>query len=295
MVMDAQDINDGKDRVELRFRSQPDFEAPTDRACDEDATSRYHRDRRGRRQRVLESNILLRNRQERLKMSAIGGGPAMAAELDVRVNVTNADEPGSITFTLLQPEAGTQITAVLSDIDGADTDDGTGWDWYRAKVRAPNMNPGRAVADLAAEWEEIAGAEAAAYTPPVDDADTTDVDEAVDVGWHLLARREYTHADDTTVRAAVAITAHPVRADVSDADNNSPDFAEADTTRSVPEDTAVGMPVGDPVEVTTEEDEDDILTYELDSDDDCRLVPVPDGREATWTSSPLIRPQARSP
>ena len=52
----------------------------------------------------------------------------------------------------------------------------------------------------------------------------------------------------------------PVRADVHDDQNNSPDFRQDTTARSVPEDTAVGANVGDVVEVDTNED-NDTLTY----------------------------------
>ena len=51
-----------------------------------------------------------------------------------------------------------------------------------------------------------------------------------------------------------------------DDQNNSPDFKISETTRTVPEDTDVGDPVGPPVDVLTNED-NDILTYEILSDD----------------------------
>ncbi len=49
---------------------------------------------------------------------------------------------------------------------------------------------------------------------------------------------------------------------MSNDDNNSPDFNTSKTTRSISEDTAVGMPVGLPVDVDMNEDED-TLTYEI--------------------------------
>ena len=61
---------------------------------------------------------------------------------------------------------------------------------------------------------------------------------------------------------AFGISANPVRDDVHDDDNNSPDFRASKTTRTIPEDTAKGQPVGRPVTVDIKEDRD-TLTYEL--------------------------------
>ena len=57
-----------------------------------------------------------------------------------------------------------------------------------------------------------------------------------DAGWYLLARVVYEDGEGSD-KAAVGISAHRVQADVSDEDNNSPDFNQNATTRSVPEDT----------------------------------------------------------
>ena len=61
---------------------------------------------------------------------------------------------------------------------------------------------------------------------------------------------------------AIGISANPVRADVPDVSNASPDFTSNDATRSVPENSPVGSSVGQPVIVDRNED-NDILTYEL--------------------------------
>ena len=69
---------------------------------------------------------------------------------------------------------------------------------------------------------------------------------------------------------AFGITANPVRAGCPRrSDNNSPDFQANKATRTIPEDTAVGQPVGLPVMVRLNED-NDILTYELVTQ--CRTV-----------------------
>ena len=52
-----------------------------------------------------------------------------------------------------------------------------------------------------------------------------------------------------------------MRAAVSSGANASPDFEDDTDTRTVPESTAVGDPVGDPVTAT--DTDNDTLTYEL--------------------------------
>ena len=238
MIMDADDINDGKDRVELRFKSQPDFENGKGSATSTGADAR-----------AGDTYMVTVRATE---MTAIGGGPAKAGEREVTVQVTNAREPGMVDFTLLQPEVLTELTAMVSDPDIVADSPVPTWQWYRAKVTDPNRSPNPA--SLSGEWEmastTVGVADAEDYTPV-----------AADEGKHLLARVvEYTDGAGTST--VVGITANPVRADVSNDDNNSPDFNTSKTTRMIPEDTAVGMPVGEPVDVDRNED-GDILTYEI--------------------------------
>ena len=75
-------------------------------------------------------------------------------------------------------------------------------------------------------------------------------------------RSMYTNPLGLGEASAIGISSLPVRADVSDADNASPDFTSNDTTRSIPENTSVGSLVGQPVIVDTNED-NDVLSYEL--------------------------------
>ena len=247
MIDDADDINDGKDRVQLMFKSQPDFE---------NGSNTY--------------NVTVRATE----MTAVGDGPKKSDELEVTVQVTNAKEPGSVDFDLLQPEVGTPLTADVSDPDGViETNPLPVWTWYRAKVSNPRSNPGTDTDALASEWELIDGANSDTYTPEGVDNDTDPPSGTkTDEGLYLLARVEYTDGSSTSstdLMAAVAITAYPTRADVSDADNNSPDFNTDTTEREVPEDTAAGMPVGAPVVVDTDED-GDVLTYSLVPDNNAK-------------------------
>ena len=260
MIIDADDINDGKDRVQLVFKSQPDFERPKDAAGDTDRNGEIT----GTNEAANDNYYHVTVRATEMSV-AVGSGPALAAELKVTVQVINSNDPGTVDMTLLQPEVGTELTASVSDLDGEISAD-PGWTWYRAKVRNPNRNVGTTVEALDAEWERIAvdGNEVStpAYTPQgVNNEAVPPTDSAVDEGWHLLARVVYEdpHGAD---KEAVGISAYPVRANVSNTDNNSPDFNQSETTREIPEDTSVGMPVGDAVDVDRNED-NDVLTYEI--------------------------------
>ena len=257
-IMDAEDIpGDGKDRVELHFKSQPNYEKPTDRA---DA------DMMGAADNMYQITV------RAVEMTAVGGGPNLAAELPVAVQVTNSDEPGKVEVKWLQPEVGTPLPATLMDMDGnpgamlpivmangdtmidaGDAGNITGWQWYRAKNSDPDLDPDATT--LATDWEAISGANSMSYTP-----------QATDQGWKLLVKADYRDGEGDT-KSAIGTTYMPVRVNVLDDDNNSPDFTHNTTTRSVPEDTAVGANMGAVVGVDINED-NDTLTYELDNDND---------------------------
>ncbi len=270
MIVDVADINDGKDRVELRFKNQPNFESPTDRGlnlnpADTDTGAPEEFTDEGE---FAPNDNTYQITVRATEMRSVHDGPRKADELAVTVEVTDVDEKGKVELNWLQPEVGTEITAELSDLDG-DVTGGT-WSWYRAKVNNPNRDPGTDTTDLAGEWELITGAASEDYTPDADD----------DEGWHLLARMaDYDDTQSTGDNTAIGISANRVRADVSDEANNSPDFTENMDTRSVLESAAVGDPVGAPVVVDVNEDPD-ILTYELvmevDGDDGNTSVDIED-------------------
>ena len=253
MVVDIEDFDGGWDRVGLAFRARPDYENGSG-----SATSTGGRP---------GDTYLVTVRATETR--SVGGGPLMAAELPVRVQVVNADEPGMADFSLLQPEVGTAIAATTTDADGVVGP--VTYTWYRAKVTEPDRDID-ADDDLSSEWVQlsagISGPGDMTYTPQgiVRAVDGTTTGTELDEGRHLLARASYVDGTGATA-TALGITAHPVRADVSDALNNSPDFSVSETAREVPEDTAVGMPVGAPVQVTTVEN-GEVLTYFLDDDAD---------------------------
>ncbi len=252
MIVDADDLSDGKDRVHLMFAIDPDFEngKGSDSSGVETGTD----------------NDLYTVMVRATEITAVGDGPKMAAEQMVTVRVTNAKEAGTVGFTLLQPEVGTLITASVTDLDGVvdeTTATDAGWQWYRAKVANPNRTPDPE--DLSSEWLEITGATNAAYTPQgVNSELDTPTTVRMDEDLYLLAKVVYSdpQSPSPATTTAVGITTYATRANVTNAKNNSPDFNASTATREIPEDTAVGMPVGDPVAVIRNED-GDVLTYEI--------------------------------
>ena len=249
----ADDIpGEAKKRRNLEFKSQPDFENPTDRAHNADGLHALSTDAGDDAAKNRTYKVTVR-----VTETAPAAGPKKSAELDVTVTLQNSREAGTAYLTLLQPEVGTQIGFVASDPDG--TVSPTAHQWYHAKVDNPDKPDPN---NLGAQWEMISGATGNTY----DTAAAT-----AQVGKKLLVLLTYQDTADTaaTPQATskmVAVSEYPVRADVSDNDNNSPDFGTDKTTRTVSEDAAVGTNVGAPVDLVNE-DVGEILTYDLDDND----------------------------
>ena len=191
----------------LRFPATPDYEAPAD------------------------SN---RDNAYRVTVRATDG--TNVGMLDVTVNVTNVEEAGSITLSSLQPQAGTRLTATLSDPDGRPS--AVTWEWERS----PNGF---------SSWTPIDGAASASYTPTDDD-----------VADYLRVTASYTDPEGSG-KNAQAVSANAVQ--VTPVTNNRPVFPSTETgTRSAFENTPDGRDIGAPVEAT-DDDPLDTLTYSLDS------------------------------
>ena len=106
----------------LEFRRQPDFESPADSG---------------------------RNNVYEVRVRAWDGN--LYGARDVVVTVTNVDEDGAVALSSVQPQAGTELGAVLSDPDGSVTE--RGWVWERSArcwqlvddcgCRLGRLHPGR--------------------------------------------------------------------------------------------------------------------------------------------------------
>ena len=122
-----------------------------------------------------------------------------AASLDVVTNVTDVDEPGSVSLNSDQLQVGTELTATLADED-ARVSNTTG-QWARS-------------ADGISNSSDIASATAVSYTP---------VD--ADLNHYLRATATY---DDThgTGKSVQAISSNPVQA--APVVNSQPTFDDGD-------------------------------------------------------------------
>ena len=179
-------------------------------------------------QSASESNVY------RVTVEAAGGTRR------VTVTVTDADDAGTASIDRPQPQVSRPLSASLSDEDDMVGDER--WQWARSR-------DGRS-------WRDIEGAISPLRSPTL-----------ADVGMYLRATVTYSDkfGDGRTVSAVSAN-----RVEATTLANNAPSFAGQDddeTTsyidiaRSVAENTAVGMPIGEPVSATDEDE--DILLYEL--------------------------------
>ena len=153
------------------------------------------------------------------------------------VTVNNLDEAGSLTLSSEQPEVDAELTATLTDPDGASD---IFWVWERSSNRST--------------WTEIDGAALDSYTPVTDDMNN-----------YLRARVAYTDGHGEPGGKSLQREAtNRVRA--AQGDNNVPVFPsppDEPGTRSVQENTAAGRNIGAPVAAT--DADNDQLTYSLDT------------------------------
>ena len=158
----------------------------------------------------------------------------------VTVTVTDVDEAGVASIDRPQPQVGRPLSASLSDEDDM-VEDQT-WQWARSEDGTT--------------WTDIEGATSPERRPAPGD-----------VGRYLRATVTYSDKFGAG-KTASAVSANPVEA--TTLFNAAPSFADQDDddatpyidiARSVPENTAVGMPIGEPVSAL--DPDEDILFYEL--------------------------------
>ena len=158
----------------------------------------------------------------------------------VTVTVTDVDDAGTASIDRPQPQVDRPLAASLSDEDDDVTD--KRWQWARSEDRR--------------RWTNIEGATEPERRPAEGD-----------VGMYLRARVTYSDKFGSG-KTASAVSANRVEAKAPA--NAAPSFADQDddetspyidVARFVAEGMAVGMPIGEPVSAT--DDDDDILFYEL--------------------------------
>ena len=154
----------------------------------------------------------------------------------------------------LQPQAGAVLTATLSDPDRGEGNDqdpsGLSWTWSVPKVSRPDINNDN-------HW--TAGGSTTITSTGQTSAYTAD---AADVTKILRVKVEYTDQEGAE-KEVNKISYHAVRAAPAAGTNAAPQFdSTADFTSNVPEDTAVGTAVGNPI-VASDTNDGDILSYVL--------------------------------
>ena len=159
----------------------------------------------------------------------------------VTVNVTNVDEDGMLTLLNRQPVDGIALDTELADIDGATSDLTRKWEKSTSRTSG---------------WTVIDGATDAMYTPV-----------PADLSNYLRVTVTYTDLQGSG-KSEMAVSDRKVLAKRST--NTAPVFRNADDeeitgntaiTRDVPENSAAGRDVGDPV--AAHDAEGDVLTYTL--------------------------------
>ena len=168
----------------------------------------------------------------------------------VTVTVTDVDEAGTATIDRPQPQVDRLLSASLLDEDDVVEDER--WQWARSV-------DGRT-------WTDIEGATEPQRRP-----------SQADVGMYLRAAVTYSDKFGAG-KTASAVSANPVEAKTLA--DSAPSFAGQDDddatpyidiARSMPENTAVGMPIGEPVSAL--DPDEDILFYELLDTPDLRDTP----------------------
>ena len=157
--------------------------------------------------------------------------------ITVTITITDEDDPGSITFSSDPPIAGTPLTAVLEDQDGVKRDVTVTWKW---EISTDQTN-----------WNTITDATTDSYTPGSDD-----------IGDYLRVTATY----DDEKGPGKTVEAETDAVLTAPATNTDASFADLNTTRSVPENTAAGQPIGAPV-AAVDPDNEDTLTYSLGGTD----------------------------
>ena len=168
----------------------------------------------------------------------------------VTVTVTDVDEAGTATIDRPQPQVDRLLSARLRDEDDMVEDER--WQWARSV-------DGRT-------WTDIEGATEPQRRPA-----------QADEGMYLRATVTYSDKFGAG-KTASAVSANPVEAKTLA--DSAPSFAGQDDddatpyidiARSMPENTAVGMPIGEPVSAL--DPDEDILFYELLDTPDLRDTP----------------------
>ena len=160
--------------------------------------------------------------------------PRIDDTVNVTINLTNVEEPGSVSLSASQPQLGVSLTATLTDPDGGIT--GQGWQWARGDTATGS-------------FANISGAASASYTPV-----------QADVGKYLRVSATYTDAQGSG-KSATKTADNAVVATVT---NQAPAFSTNARTLTVAENAAANVAVGT---VSATDSDGDTLTYSVSGTD----------------------------
>ena len=159
--------------------------------------------------------------------------------ITVTINVSNVDEPGTVSLYWGQPQVGTALEASLTDPDGSVS--GVTWSWHRSSNRST--------------WTAISGATSATYTPVASDA--------ANPRKYLRATASYTdgHGSSKTARA---VSSRRVR--TAPSNNRAPAFSShSDTDLTARKTTPPGTKLYN--SVYAEDPDRDDVRYSLEGAD----------------------------
>ena len=149
------------------------------------------------------------NTYEVTVVATVGG---MSGTRDVKVMVTDQEEPGTVTLNRIQPRAGVSVMATLTDPDGSIS--GLTWQWYRGDSIQVVDLPTTECAGDASDNCIIEGAMSDSYTPTDGDVNET-----------LAAVAMYTDGEGG-VKSAVGAAANETDEDTR---NRAPMFEDQDS------------------------------------------------------------------
>ena len=247
----------------LRFKSRPNFEVPTDRANDEDGDGDIAPADEGAGNNVYKVTVRFGAGGEDGTPGEPTDTPADEydgddlGEVELTINVTNVDEQGMVVISPMQPQEGTELTAILTDEDNVAP--GTGeWQWARAD-------------SMTGTFEDI----------PSNSGDMTYRPTPDDLGKYVKVTVDYVDRAGPEVRTVQAVSAYRVRKDTNTS-NQDPKFPDQSTLigvngptgaaptqgreftdRFIPEIAAAGTRVGAPVTAFDDKTDIEVITYSL--------------------------------
>ena len=240
----------------LRFRSLPNFEVPTDRANDEDGSGGdLSPDDEGAANNVYKITV-------RIGAGGEDGAPGTddyagddLQEIDLTIIVGNVNEDGRVVISPMQPQVGTELTAILTDEDNVRPGVGV-WQWARSD-------------SMTGPWEDIPLlSDEMNYSPTIDDLDK-----------YLRVQVRYVDRAGSESRNVEAVSAYKVRQDTNTS-NDRPKYPDQSTLtgatltttplnsrqatdRFIPETAGAGTNVGAPVTAFDDDTDIEVLTYSL--------------------------------